>query len=63
MTLAEGFGNTDAGPALAMAGFGALIVAFCLFIPRKVLTFKEFMKAINYNGRRFLDTGIAKAIE
>ena len=28
-----------------------------------VFTFKEFMKAINYNGRMFLDTGIAKAIE
>ena len=28
-----------------------------------VFTLKEFMKAINYNGRRFLDTGIAKTIE
>lgn len=28
-----------------------------------VFTLKEFMKAINYNGRRFLDTGIAKAIK
>lgn len=28
-----------------------------------VFTLKEFMKAINYNGRRFLDTGIAKATE
>ena len=28
-----------------------------------VFTLNEFMKAINYNGRRFLDTGIAKAIE
>ena len=40
MTLAEGFGNTDAGPALAMAGFGALIV------PRKLITFNEFMEGI-----------------
>ncbi|MDA3733525.1 Na+/H+ antiporter NhaC family protein [Niameybacter massiliensis] len=46
MTLAEGFGNTDAGPALALAGFGALIVAFLLFVPRKVITFKEFMDGI-----------------
>lgn len=46
MTLAEGFGNTDAGPALAMAGFGALIVAFLQFVPRKVITFKEFMDGI-----------------
>lgn len=47
MTLAEGFGNTDAGPALAMAGFGALIVAFLLFVPRKVLSFKNFMEGIS----------------
>ena len=46
MTLAEGFGNTDAGKALAIAGFGALLVAFVLFVPRKVLSFKEFMDGI-----------------
>ena len=46
MTLAEGFGNTDAGPALALAGFGALVVAFVLFVPRKVLSFQEFMEGI-----------------
>lgn len=46
MTLAEGFGNTDAGSALAMAGFGALIVAFILFVPRKVVSFKDFMEGI-----------------
>ncbi|MBE6024890.1 MAG: Na+/H+ antiporter NhaC family protein [Cellulosilyticum sp.] len=46
MTLAEGFGNTDAGKALAIAGFGALVVAFVLFIPRKVLSFKDFMDGI-----------------
>lgn len=46
MTIAEGFGNTDAGSALAMAGFGALIVAFFLFIPRKVVSFKDFMEGI-----------------
>ncbi|PHV71271.1 sodium:proton antiporter [Sporanaerobium hydrogeniformans] len=46
MTLAEGFGNTDAGRALALAGFGALIVAFLLFVPRKLISFKEFMEGI-----------------
>ena len=46
MTLAEGFGNTDAGIALAIAGFGALFVAFLLFVPRKVLSFKDFMDGI-----------------
>ncbi len=47
MTLAQGFGNTDAGPALAMAGFGALIVAFLLFVPRKVVSFHDFMEGIS----------------
>lgn len=47
MTLAQGFGNTDAGSALAIAGFGALVVAFLLFVPRKVISFKEFMDGIS----------------
>ena len=51
MTIAEGFGNTDAGPALVLGGFGALIVAFVLFIPRKLLTFKEFMEGIGVGVR------------
>lgn len=46
MTLADGFGNTDAGPALALSSFAALIVTFLLFIPRKILTFREFMDGI-----------------
>nr|WP_307993252.1 Na+/H+ antiporter NhaC family protein [uncultured Niameybacter sp.] len=46
MTIAEGFGNTDAGSALAIAGFGALIVAFLLFVPRRVISFKEFTDGI-----------------
>ena len=46
MTLADGFGNTDPGLALALAGLGALIVAFFLFVPRRVLSFKRFMSGI-----------------
>ncbi len=46
MTIADGFGNTDAGPALALSSFGALIVAFLLFIPRKIITFRSFMEGI-----------------
>ena len=46
MTLAQAFGNTDAGTALAIAGLGALVVAFVLFVPRKVLSFKDFMDGI-----------------
>ncbi|MGL4343758.1 MAG: Na+/H+ antiporter NhaC family protein [Cellulosilyticaceae bacterium] len=46
MTIAEGFGATDAGSALALAGFGALVVAFLLFVPRQIVTFKQFMNGI-----------------
>ena len=46
MSLADGFGNTDAGPALALGSFGALIVTFFLFVPRRVLSFKDFMGSI-----------------
>ena len=51
MTIAEGFGNTDAGPALVLGGFGALLVAFALFIPRRLLTFKQFMEGIGVGVR------------
>ena len=47
MTLAEAFGNTNAGPALAISGFFTLLVTFLLFVPRKVLSFKEFMSGIS----------------
>ena len=47
MTLSEGFGNTDAGPALAISGFFTLIITFLLFVPRKILSFKDFMSGIS----------------
>ncbi len=47
MSLADGFGNTEAGPALALSSFAALLLTFFLFIPRKVLTFTEFMEGIS----------------
>ena len=46
MTIADGFGNTDAGPALAISSFASLIVAFLLFVPRKILNFREFMDGV-----------------
>lgn len=47
ISLAEAFGNTDAGPALALSGFFTLIVTFFLFVTRKVLSFEEFMSGIS----------------
>ncbi len=46
MTIAEGFGNTNAGPALAISSFAALIVTFFLFVPRGVISFRSFMDGI-----------------
>lgn len=47
MTVADAFGNTDAGLALAIGSFISLIATFLLFIPRKVITFSQFMEGIS----------------
>ncbi|MDD2413830.1 MAG: Na+/H+ antiporter NhaC family protein [Eubacteriaceae bacterium] len=46
-SLSEAFGNCDASAALVLGGFWALILTFCLFIPRKLLSFREFMGGIS----------------
>jgi Na+/H+ antiporter NhaC len=46
MTLFEAFGETDAGFALALGGFGSLIVAFFLFVPRKLIGFNDFFSVL-----------------
>ena len=40
--LVEAFGNSDASIGLVLGAFVTLIVTFALYIPRKVLSFKEF---------------------
>ena len=47
LSLVQAFGNTDAPTALALGGAGALIVAFFLFIPRKIMPMADFFKAFN----------------
>ncbi|MDR0567718.1 MAG: Na+/H+ antiporter NhaC family protein [Spirochaetaceae bacterium] len=44
-SLFDALGDTSAGYALALGGFGALIVAFILFVPR-LMRFAEFFKSI-----------------
>ncbi len=39
-------GNSSASPSLVWASFGALLVAFVLYVPRKLVTFSEFMNGI-----------------
>ena len=45
-TLQQAFGNCDSSASLVMGGFGALLVAFLLFVPRRLLGFKAFMESI-----------------
>lgn len=58
MTIAEGFGNTDAGSALALSSFVTVIITFLLFIPRKVLSFREFMSCITMGVKSMVDAYI-----
>ncbi|GHV93152.1 hypothetical protein AGMMS50268_36550 [Spirochaetia bacterium] len=44
--LAAAFGDTDAGSALSLGGFASLFVAFFLFVPRKLISFREFFAAV-----------------
>lgn len=45
-TIGAAFGNTSAGPALVLASFAALVVAFVLFVSRRLLTLKQFMNGV-----------------
>ena len=42
-SLFQAFGDTIATKSLVLGGFGAILVAFFLFIPRRVLSLKSFM--------------------
>ncbi|MDR2135520.1 MAG: Na+/H+ antiporter NhaC family protein [Treponema sp.] len=42
----DAFGDTDAGSALALGGFGALFVAFFVFVPRKLMSFADFFAGV-----------------
>ena len=42
-TFASSLGNSSASQALVWASFGAMVVAFVMFVPRKVVGFREFM--------------------
>ncbi|MDR1469089.1 MAG: Na+/H+ antiporter NhaC family protein [Spirochaetaceae bacterium] len=46
-TLFAAFGDTAAGYALALGAFGALFVAFLQFVPRKLISFKDFFESVN----------------
>lgn len=41
-TIMDAFGNCDSGVSLCVGATIAIICAMCLYLPRKVMTFKEF---------------------
>lgn len=44
--LFESFGNCDSAFSLVLGSFGALVVTALLYVPRKILSFKEFFDCI-----------------
>lgn len=46
MSLADAFGNCSSGPALVLGSFVALVWAFVQFVPRRLMTAREFMNGI-----------------
>ena len=45
-TFAHAFANAEAGPSLSLASFGAIAFAFLLFVPRKLVGFKDFSNVV-----------------
>lgn len=46
LRILNSFGNCDSSLSLVIGSFFALIVTFILYIPKKILTFGEFMESI-----------------
>lgn len=46
VTILESFGLCDASLSLVLGSFMALLVTLLLFVPRKIITFHEFMEGI-----------------
>ncbi|MCL2127689.1 MAG: Na+/H+ antiporter NhaC family protein, partial [Treponema sp.] len=45
-SLFDAFGDTDAGFALALGGFGAVMVAFFIFVPRGLISFRDYFSSM-----------------
>ena len=47
VSIMQAFGETDASKAITYGAFVSLVVAFVMFVPRGLLTFKQFMDGLN----------------
>lgn len=45
-TVAHAFANAEAGPSLSLASLGAILFSFVLFVPRKLIGFKDFSSIV-----------------
>ncbi|GMO59935.1 MAG: Na+/H+ antiporter NhaC family protein [Treponemataceae bacterium] len=61
-TLFAAFGDTDAGAALALGGFASLFVAFALFVPRKLISFREFFASVTAGVKSMVSAMIILAL-
>lgn len=46
VTLSQAFGNTNSSISITVGAFSALVVAFLMFVPRKLMSFSDFMSGI-----------------
>lgn len=58
LSLTGALGNCTAAQALSWAGLGALIFAFFLFVPRKLMSFKEFMDGVEEGMKNMLPAAV-----
>ncbi len=57
-SIPAAFGNCTAAPALVMGGFAALVVAFVMYLPRRVVTFRHFMDGITEGVKSMVSADI-----
>ena len=50
------FADSDAGEALTFASFTTLLISFVLYVPRKLMTFLEFMEETKQGMKSMIDT-------
>lgn len=47
ISLSEAFINTDSAMAITYGAFISIVISFFMFVPRRLLSFKDFMSGIN----------------
>ena len=58
MSFTGALGNCSAGQALAWAGLADLIVISFMFVPRRLMNFREFMDCVSEGMKNMLPAGI-----